>query len=649
LINLNYNIDDSSIVLNGNLEAIIGNRRIRNILSSQFKAVIDSDAIAIHCTNDTFNNELNELLELLDSFGIDFEYEQNAADEIKRFKKDEEKFKIFSLRAKSIRDSKLTEEDKINFENYIESLESLLPNRTLYEKQYLSSYHLTFSQNSCNFSVPGAGKTSIVYATYAYLKSLEPDDIKKVDKLMVFGPLSSFGPWENEYQEIFNRKADSFRLSGIHTLQEKRNHLNSYKPSEISLCSYGSLIGLGEEIKNFLQRFKVMVVLDEAHYIKNTQGGIIARSALEIAEYAASRVILTGTPAPNGYEDLANLFEFIWPGKKVIGYGHNQLRNMTNKRSIIGTVEKLTKNISPFFMRIRKEHLNLKPAIEHEPIAVSMGPIQKKIYNHIERLVIRDLENSDSSFSSELKKARFIRLRQAATNPTLINKKIDEFYYEGPDPGSFVDDKEIMDLIINYNELEVPEKFKKVVSLVQQIISNGEKVVVWFTFIHNIHAFSAALKNLNINNQIIYGAIPTGGDEDDKDELTREKIIAEFTEDNSSFNVLIANTASIAESISLHKACNNAIYVERDFNAGRFAQSKDRIHRYGMDPSKIANYYYILSDCGIDWSIHNRLEEKLERMKVIMEKDEIPLFNFIDDDEIGDDLKSLLKDYVKAN
>ena len=187
-----------------------------------------------------------------------------------------------------------------------------------------------------------------MYASYAYLKSLESNDPKKVDKLMVFGPLSSFGPWENEYQEIFLKNADSFRLSGVHTVQEKRNHLNSHNPSEITLCSYGSLIGLQDEIKNYLKRFKVMVVLDEAHYIKNTQGGAIARGALEIANYASSRVILTGTPAPNGYEDLSNLFEFIWPGKKVIGFGVHQLRNMTKNRSLIGATDKLTKNISPF-------------------------------------------------------------------------------------------------------------------------------------------------------------------------------------------------------------------------------------------------------------------------------------------------------------
>jgi predicted LPLAT superfamily acyltransferase len=50
---------------------------------------------------------------------------------------------------------------------------------------------MAFSQKSCNFSVPGAGKTTIVYAAYTYLRSVNDID-KKVDKLVVIGPKSSF-------------------------------------------------------------------------------------------------------------------------------------------------------------------------------------------------------------------------------------------------------------------------------------------------------------------------------------------------------------------------------------------------------------------------------------------------------------------------
>ena len=58
---------------------------------------------------------------------------------------------------------------------------------------------MAFSLNSCNFSVPGSGKTTIVYAAYTYLKALN-----KIDKLFIIGPLSSNMAWKNEYYECFN-------------------------------------------------------------------------------------------------------------------------------------------------------------------------------------------------------------------------------------------------------------------------------------------------------------------------------------------------------------------------------------------------------------------------------------------------------------
>ena len=42
-----------------------------------------------------------------------------------------------------------------------------------------------------------------------------------------------------------------------------------------------------------------------------------------------ARIVLTGTPAPNGYEDIYNMFKFIWPNKNVLGFEVNQLRDIT--------------------------------------------------------------------------------------------------------------------------------------------------------------------------------------------------------------------------------------------------------------------------------------------------------------------------------
>ena len=89
-------------------------------------------------------------------------------------------------------------------------------------------------------------------------------------------------------------------------------------------------------------------------------------------------MVLTGTPAPNGYEDLYNLFKFIWPSKNVIGYRINQLCDITN-RGDINRVNRLIDNIAPYFIRIKKSDLNIPAATNHSPIMVQMSPIQQRI------------------------------------------------------------------------------------------------------------------------------------------------------------------------------------------------------------------------------------------------------------------------------
>ena len=182
----------------------------------------------------------------------------------------------------------------------------------MYKYQLLSAYHLAFSQNSCNFSVPGSGKTSIVYGAFSYLNSLGIDSSKYVDKILVIGPYSSFDPWEEEYELCFGRKPRIFRVSDEKSQKKKKDVLKgvSTEKYDIILTTYNSVLTLYQEIEIFLKANKVMFVCDEAHKIKNIEGAW-ADNVLELAPYAKSRVVLTGTPCPNGYEDLYNLFKFI--------------------------------------------------------------------------------------------------------------------------------------------------------------------------------------------------------------------------------------------------------------------------------------------------------------------------------------------------
>ena len=306
----------AGVVITGDIASIFSNKRANRLLKDTLDCQVSESSITIINITD-LNHCLTRINQVAKICGCQVTYSGETDEAVNRYVDEERKFSEFSIKALSIRNNKCDMSDLLAFKD---ALIENLPARTLYDLQLLSAYHLAFSQNACNFSVPGAGKTSVVYGAYAYLKNLPNDHLKKVDRLLIIGPLSSFAPWELEYAECFGHPASSKRLTGQLSLEAKKQYLYDENPSEITLLSYSSVASLAAELKHFLRRNKVMVVLDEAHKIKNTSGGIVAQSVLSLAAESSARVVLTGTPAPNGYEDLYNLFKFIWPTKKVIRF-----------------------------------------------------------------------------------------------------------------------------------------------------------------------------------------------------------------------------------------------------------------------------------------------------------------------------------------
>ena len=121
-----------------------------------------------------------------------------------------------------------------------------------------------------------------------------------------------------------------------------------------------------------------------------------------------------------------------------------------------------------------------------------------------------------------------------------------------------------MKSILEYEKLEIPAKYIAAEKLVRKIIEDGGKVVIWAIFVHTIHGLRDYLELQGIKSQVLYGAVPVKregiSEEKDDDILTREHIVREFQKEDCPYKVIIANPFAVAESISLHKACHNAIY-----------------------------------------------------------------------------------------
>ncbi len=525
--------------------------------------------------------------------------------------------------------------NKKEFKEFAQFLKKHLPTRKLKEHQLKAAYHLYLVQNGANFSVPGSGKTSVVLSVYEKLK-----DEGKVNVLFVVGPPACFGPWKNEFKETIGRSPKVKVLAGGNKRSRKSEYFaNKNNKSELYLTTFQTLIRDQKEIKTLFSQsgINVFLTIDEAHYIKQINGNW-ASAVLNISKHSKFRCILTGTPMPKSFSDIYNLFDFLWPDNQPIeDSSKNKLLLLERNEKIEDAREILNDKVGPLFYRVRKDDLGLKPAVFHPPIVLRMNRFEKKIYDAIERQIKsysldEYLPNID--FINKLKRGRMIRLRQCTSYLHLLSKTVDDY-----DENLLKSDANLQHIVKDYDTLEVPAKFEYLISKVQELQKQNLKVVIWTNFVGTIEKFEKHFnKNLGMYAKSIYGKTPIE-QTIVSDELTREQIRDEFVDAKSGLDILIANPAACAESISLHKTCHHAIYYDLSYNCAQYLQSLDRIHRVGGSETIEAHYYFLQYANSIDQDILNNLRRKAEKMRRIIDQDfKIYSLNLFEED--NDDISA---------
>lgn len=551
-------------------------------------------------------------------YSLQFVADTDTSQILDSINKFEEDFNLHSNNARKIK--YLENHNSTEYLNFVKIIDKNLT-RKLFDYQLKAAYHMSFSKNSCNFSVPGSGKTSIVYAAYSYLKEL-----REVETLVIIGPLSSFLAWKNEFKECFGFQPSFLDLTILGNEVKSDLLKLSYETYDFIFVNYEGINNLDESFQIFLNNFQTMLVLDEAHKIKNPNA-LRTKNIFKFSGRAKSRVILTGTPLPNGYKDLYNMFEFIWPKKNLIGMSPARLEKL-NQESNTEIINNMLDRIDPFYIRISKKLLNLPDPIHHDPILVEMDSLQKEIYDFIFEDFIDGDDLGKFLLKLDLKKSKLTRLMQASTNPAILKNYLEKNFTNS----------EILLKLNNYDDLSQNAKYNKTVKLIKEIIGRKEKVIIWTQYTYNLRRLSAFLSDLGIKNETLYGEI---------DNSHREKIITEF-HSNDLFKVILANPAAVAESISLHKVCKNAIYLDKSFNAAHYMQSKDRIHRVGLKQKDVVNYYYIFSKGSIDELVHSRLLMKEQKMLSVIEGKLVPLFDKNFQEDMSDEDLLYIFNYLRG-
>ena len=514
--------------------------------------------------------------------------------------------------------------------DFLAFLAATIPRR-LKEHQIKAALHLLASTNGANFSVPGSGKTAVVLTVFAWLRHID-----EVDSLYVVGPPACFGPWQDEYLATLGESPRSQIVAGGNIDARRSQYLVTRDTvRDLYLTSFQTLQNDLQHVQILFQRqdIRFLFVVDEAHYIKQI-GGAWAQAVLEVAKRAARRIVLTGTPFPRSFSDAFNLFDVLWPTTSPIpDQDRHRIHLHVQKKEYSAAVDILHRTIGPLYYRVRKSDLGLAPQVFHAPIRVQMNTYERYIYDAIlDRINAASAADFFKNFDTlvKLRRGRMVRLRQCLSYAALLSSAVTD--YQENLVGSNLS---VADMIKQYDRLETPAKLEAATAVVTQVLRKAEKIVVWSNFIGTLKLLVRHLKGLGATVGLIYGDTPFErvGVEDEE---SREQVLRSFCDPNHPMNVLVANPAACAESISLHKVCSHALYYDLSYSCAQYLQSLDRIHRVGGSENKESNYYFLQYEQSIDEDVLKNVLTKARNMAEVIDRD-YPIYAldmFAEDEEL---------------
>jgi superfamily II DNA or RNA helicase len=419
----------------------------------------------------------------------------------------------------------------------------------------------------------GLGKTHQSMALMAAIAQS-----KKGAKLLVICPTTVLDHWSdkiNSFSPILNVR----KYHGT-----KRGHVmdDLDKNCATILSSYGIIL---RDIESMSQIQWDAVILDEAHFVKNTD---TATYKAVCRLKSTARFCLSGTPMENHLGELKAVYDFLLPG--YLGsqdYFRTNFLNPILSNEGEKPTQSLQRLIHPFKMR-RTKSLVLKdlPEKVEDVRRCELSEEQAEMYRQTLDLKARPLLDVVKDEKQSIPYLHIFSvitlLKQICDHPGLLR---DEDNWRKHHSGKF-------------------ELFKE---LIREAMESGFKVVVYSQYLSMISIIDQYLTDEGINHRVLTGSTKNRGE-----------VISNFQTDPS-VKVFCASLLAGGIGIDL-TAASVVIHYDRWWNASKENQATDRVHRIGQGQN-VQVFKLVTRD-----TLEEKIDALINKKKALFEK-------FLDQDE----------------
>jgi SNF2 family DNA or RNA helicase len=428
----------------------------------------------------------------------------------------------------------------------------------------------------CLFDEQGSGKTVMTIAAFDVLM-----ERNSIDAMIVVCPKSMMSEWPKDLQRFLPNKYSVVLAEG----DRKQKNEAAYKDFDVLVTNYEGIEAMLTPLLASADLRNYLLVVDESYYLKNTES-VRSEKAQKLRAKCKRCFVLCGTPAPNSAHDLVNQFDLA-----DLGYTFGGFRKSSDPTRDWDTISQLVDERGLFIRRLKTEILENVPEKNFHVIRVQLEGKQALMYEQA-RL---NLELELKTFSNETFRRRLVTyfqrravLLQICCSPDSIDPTLSE----------------------------TPAKFEVLDKLLQDLVSNNRKVVVWSFFKKSLD--DMATRYAKYNPVRVDGSVSTS---------KRREAVNAFQNDPK-VKLFLGNPAAAGAGITLH-AAYDAVYFSYSNQAAHYLQSLDRIHRRGQ-LSEHVNYYLLVCRGTVEETEIIRLRGKEIRQNGLL-RDHAPWPTSLDD------------------